>query len=357
MFGRRPEEKRTEGNRKVLWIMPISVGQKYHEGAEFDKAIERANQESDFCLIVPVNELHAHTAMIENPDITREEAIEKTKNEGYAWKQRTTAELESRKTKAKKQGQTAFKKPYEMSDWEEWTGTDHYRSSSEYLTNVYNDPTGVINPESENFQSLVGDIASGFVASFSQHRKKKNPLNKNLVRFNVVEATQHTIDYLLEEIAFVDMLKDGHLPPRIADLVSEALQTEEYDICIAYPFGHNSTNKSVYECFQEFKSDRLSFYNLSEKKSPSSKATGTLEKIKGSNTKLNDSFYIDSADLTKNLDDFKSLIPPTDESRVNTPVSMHFLGLKKIDSKTNLLSSNSPTAKTRNLGYSSPTAK
>ncbi len=121
---------------------------------------------------------------------------------------------------------------------------------------------------------VILTFIGGFIKSHVKARSDK------VIKFDFTTVQDLCRQYLLEELAVVAMWRDKILPP--LDLPS-ALLSEDVTFSLVYPFGHNSTNKDVFNCFGQLCSEKLILLNLhknTKQKKPSERTVAHLESVR-----------------------------------------------------------------------------
>ena len=106
-------------------IMPISVGQKYHEDAKLKTCIELVNRKFHACHIVVCDSLQRHTLQIKNPSLEPEELYKLSLDLGNSWIDRN------------KEALTQFSIPYTISRWDDWLTNLDYIDAKHTIDNLY----------------------------------------------------------------------------------------------------------------------------------------------------------------------------------------------------------------------------
>lgn len=235
--------------KNSVCFLPISIGQKYHIGEEWRETVSQMNQHFAAVVIVPVDGLHRFTEMLKNKNLSESEAERIAMADGDAWLSQV-AELNKK-----------FRIPFVLSRWSDWVTLPEYTRSKTTIDEHYND-------EDSDFRSDVDIVINTFITGFI-NKQVKAKKGEQSIRLNLNRATDLCKRYLLEELAFVDMIKNGFVSPRVSSFFSvdhpQLSSLLENRFFMAYPFGHNSTNEDVYNCFEQLcVGGKLSFINLSK---------------------------------------------------------------------------------------------
>lgn len=377
--------------RSVCFLL-AGIGQKYHTVEEWRETIQKMNDHFAACVIVPVDELHRFTEMMKNKDLSESDARTMTILAGHNWLSEV-AHLNAK-----------FRIPVMISHWSEWTSTQGYDNSKVTVDENYND-------EESDFRTDVDIVINTFVMGFINNQVKSKTGDHH-IKLNILKAVNLCKLYLLEELAFVDMIKNKQVCPQVSDfftqkelrhlltgynlcLISEidenapkigkiylkiendeikyrthltpnhelaVLQRDDFPqgsrfytelyqgieqmqlnsisyecitkllqviskkghavskpLFMAYPFGHNSTNEDVYNCFEKLCARELSFINLSKPpKKPRNKQKHTNDETHHSITNLNsqDTIFVSIESMKEQI---SSLQESSAEMHANSP--------------------------------------
>ncbi len=276
--------------KSSICILPISVGQKYHEQDAWDQTVQLINENFAACIIVVVDSLHRFTEEMKMP-IQQEEtnnsetkslkqtrALERALEDGVNWINAVQARWRGEGVSEKAARHIPkFTIPVSFTRWDDWTSHETYSLKKEYIDRMYRaEGTTPISedeykekyraPKIRKFHDLVDHTVGTFVQGFIQRAAKieSEDNDDDRIEFDIVMATQLSKAYVLEELAMVEMCR-SHAIPRNALLPEiNQLITPERHVYLAYFFGQNSTNKKVLECFNSFQSDDFHFLTLAD---------------------------------------------------------------------------------------------
>lgn len=197
--------KRCSPSEKQLFsksncIMPISVGQKMHEGEKFYSTMKLINASFQECTILVDDSIQRHTMKIQNDQ--EEDILHQLANQaGDNWLTRNSISYES------------LDIPYKILRWDDWLNHTKYSQSYEQISSYYQNNTEYRN---ELNKSIVEFLA----------RYVQKPENIN---FNYEKAFNCCIDYLMEECAVM------------------CLWAESAYLYEVYPTGRNRAMITTYE--------------------------------------------------------------------------------------------------------------
>jgi len=322
VFDDNPEWK--EQASKSVCVLPISVGQLYHVGDEWKRTIAFINKYFAGVILVPVDELHGYTERIKNPSLSQEAADQKAKTDGDEWVKET------------KEKNKRFARPYLVTRWSEWTSMPHQLQEEQsetgqpvhqqadqklvgfpviaasimlislcrsllstflfsVLSHLNSQKTAPFNQYrnkiqknySENmaFKYQLNKVMLAFLNSFTKHQVQTNNGEVQEV-LDLDVAAQHCKHYLFDELAFIRMLAERVLPPTVMVFLKQKGLPTDQPFFVAYPFGRNSTNQSVFACFEGMcQNQELIFINLTEKvlkKNNKAEKKSTVTQVTGS---------------------------------------------------------------------------
>jgi hypothetical protein len=278
--------------KKSVCFLPISIGQKYHTGEAWRETIRQMNQYFGVCVIVPVDGLHRFTEMMKDKNLTEEEAEAIALRDGDAW-------LSSVDHINKK-----LRIPNFISRWSDWVSTPEFALSKAEVVNSYND-------EESDFRTYVDIVINNFITGFINKQVKSNKAG-NHIKLNIQRATELCKLYLLEELAFANMLKNKFVSPQVSHFINDQNLSEfvSQRFFKAYPFGNNSTNEDAYNCFEYLCADELLLINSSkppkqqkQKKAstPDQKLSIDVEPLLTLKKDRNATVYISSNDMKEQI--------------------------------------------------------
>jgi hypothetical protein len=273
--------------KNSVCFLPISIGQKYHTGEDWCETIKQMNEYFSACIIIPVDGLHRFTEMMKDKTLEVEGAETIAFEAGTKW----LNEVENFNKK--------LSIPHAISRWSEWTSTEKFLSSNQKVVENYDN-------EDSDFRAQVDLLKLKFVAGFAENKLGHDKVDEK-IKFNLNKWLELCKLYLLEELAFVDMLKNRGVSQKVLNFFDDhhKLKLIDQPFFMAYPFGEKSKNKAVYNCFESLCSDKLLLINLSE---PSNKKNKTNKKT---NKKIfkNQTFF-----ASEKVTDISSLLVSTAEA-------------------------------------------
>lgn len=122
------QDKEEFKNSKV--IIPISVGQRYHEDGEFEATIKLINKSFKECTILIADTLKRHSLDLNLQISDQEEVLKTTKRKGQEWLERNVKYIEM------------LSIPYEISKWDEWINKDEYNAYYHLVRKLYDTDDG-----------------------------------------------------------------------------------------------------------------------------------------------------------------------------------------------------------------------
>jgi hypothetical protein len=154
--------------------MPISVGQKVHEGDKFIATVKLIARSFKECIILVDDTIQRHTLQIFEPQLTKTEAYNKAKIMGNLWLETNRKALDM------------FSIPIEILRWDFWAQHKFYFEKHALMENTY-----------ENDK--------GYRESLQQSAKEF--LERNVEKYSLFEENEYErafglcIEYLIEECA------------------------------------------------------------------------------------------------------------------------------------------------------------
>lgn len=279
----RDEEKRSalkSSTRQSVCILPISVGQEYHQDSSWDQTVQLVNENFSACIIVVVDELHRFTEEMKlpyEPNATEDQIKQKQEKARYiaiesgkTWVGLVQARWEGVNVPDKmKPHIPRFSIPYAITYWNHWTQNDAYAIKKSYIDRMYNLAKAPIDqnnclsefnaPLLDGFHTSVEKVVLTFVEGFLRNVEKESTPT---VEFDVTRAAELSREYVLEELAMVEMCRAHQLPEKALSEEIKSKISSDTILYMAYFFGQNSTNKRVFECFGKFCSDKFKLLNL-----------------------------------------------------------------------------------------------
>lgn len=144
------------GKIKGKCVLPISVGQSYHEGELFDATLELIEHSCYQCDIVVGDTLQRITMELFHPSLTKEEYYKMSLQAGQEWLHRNTPKILSKLTI-----------PFRIIHWDKWLFEQNYthlreRIDHAYETNHYfrKAVNGTIEEFIERFQARSTDLST-----------------------------------------------------------------------------------------------------------------------------------------------------------------------------------------------------
>ncbi len=184
-------------------ILPISVGQDYHEGAAFAETLRQLNASFARVIIVIADTLQKNTFILNN--IPKDRARQLSLEKGVEWQERNQVAI------------STLTIPHEIIRWDTWLRDEKYAAKRTLTDQKYVDEN--------DFQCSV-DLA---VAEFVGFLARKNNIEKKRA-FDGTIANKLCKDCMLEGAAVM------------------SLWMEQGFNYIAYPVGRSQTNKSIFDC-------------------------------------------------------------------------------------------------------------
>lgn len=168
-------------NKKI--VLPISVGQPYHEGESFSTTIQLLNSYPlKHCDVIVADCLQRHSLQLYNPSLTAESAYNKALLAGELWINRHRQEIDS----------LIF--PHRILRWSQWLESDlYYRRRAEILQLIR---------KSEAFRANFEETVQAFISRY-QNRT-------HLAQFSYADAFQACMNYVLEECTIMSLWVPNH---------------------------------------------------------------------------------------------------------------------------------------------------
>ena len=150
--GTKDKQINTEG---ATYILPISVGQHYHDGDRFEAIISLLNRRKFRSgRIVIASTLQRHTLGLIYPKLTEEDLIELARRHGLEWQARNMPILNQ------------LDHPFEIVDWDLFLETDAYKNRLIEVTTLYQD--------SSFFCKKIDETVDNFLKRWSLREGIKN---------------------------------------------------------------------------------------------------------------------------------------------------------------------------------------
>ncbi|MCK4608240.1 MAG: tRNA-dependent cyclodipeptide synthase [Gammaproteobacteria bacterium] len=185
-------------------VLPISLGQPYHEAEKMAATIELINKHFSSCTIIICDSLQRYTAMIYS-EITESMAHKKLLNSGNEWLTRNKRAIENIQVK------------YDIKRWDYWYKSKSFLNHLDVIINLYK--------QDQVFQQKTDHCVEKFV------NKNLSYYNENIFSKNYEKACDLCRQYLYEEAAVLLMW-----------------QEERYNF-VAYPGNNNSVIEETYDKF------------------------------------------------------------------------------------------------------------
>lgn len=155
-------------------ILPISVGQPYHEGKKFEATLDLVNKTFSECVILVCDTLQRYsTAILEKK--SPEQIMDFSKHEGIKWVKRNKRYVDK------------LKIPYELSTWDEWLNHSKFKEYFHNINKLYNS------------NKDYADILDKNVRDYVERLKSREE------NIDLIIATQYSLMYLKEECAAMSL--------------------------------------------------------------------------------------------------------------------------------------------------------
>lgn len=182
-------------------IMPISIGQKVHEGAKFSAVIKLISSYFNSCTILVDDSIQRYTKQIGNQHLSLEELRKIAITEGDEWLERNKPSYEQ------------LTIPYKISRWDDWYKHSDYQSSYNKVNNLYQ--------SDETYRQIVHDNIKEFIERHTAYMDVKE--------YDHQHAFDNCLQYLKEECSVMCLWA-----------------IEKYDFEV-YPSGRNQAMKATHE--------------------------------------------------------------------------------------------------------------
>lgn len=156
-------------------LLPISVGQAYHESDKLLAVIKLLNKKFTKCFIVVCDTLQRHTLSIKNRYLNNAKLYDLALKNGNDWLKRNSKSLQK------------FTINYEITKWDYWLDDLEYNIQIEKIENEYN--------KKNDFYIAVQNTCEEFLKRYEKHNDVKNP-DKYFIKMK-------SIAYLKEECAIM----------------------------------------------------------------------------------------------------------------------------------------------------------
>ncbi len=197
-FRRCPIEERKKF-KDSLCFMPISIGQKVHEGIKLQSTLTLVNRSFKGCVILIDDLIQRHTMQIENKEVSMETLLKTTEQEGDEWIDRNLPFVEQ------------LEIPYKIIRWSKWLYHPDFPNKKLIISQLYK--------EDVSFQNAM-HISIG---NFLERYKKRQENIDETYAFNCC------LNYLIEECSCMCLWPEEHC---------------EFEL---YPSGRNLAMIATYE--------------------------------------------------------------------------------------------------------------
>lgn len=155
-------------------FMPISIGQKVHEGVKLQSTLTLVNRSFKGCVILIDDAIQRHSMQIENKNVPLETLMAVSEEEGDDWINRNYPVLET------------LEIPYKIIRWRKWLFHSEFVEKKETISQLYQD--------NAEFKRAIDEGIANFL---DRHKKRK----ESLVDFDEAHAFNCCLNYLIEECA------------------------------------------------------------------------------------------------------------------------------------------------------------
>ena len=214
-------------------VLPISVGQTYHESEIFERTVDEINRQFSKCILVIADTLQRHTYELKG--LSEDEALRMSRSKGVEWLIKNQSSLDK------------FSIETEVIHWDQWLQHGSYIEKKADIDRRYaHGGQSIVGPDRE-FRTAVNRASAKFISGYLNEHGKKN--------FEIDFASKKCREYILEEGAVITMFSEHN-----------------YD-CMAYPARHNSTNQEIFDCLQNFFLEgKMKLLNIQISKVPEKKS-------------------------------------------------------------------------------------
>ncbi|KPJ68074.1 MAG: hypothetical protein AMJ43_01325 [Coxiella sp. DG_40] len=168
--------------KQCACILPISVGQKYHENDKFAATIELINSNFGECTIVVADTLARHTSLKELEDDTDETIRQKLCKKGNEWIDRNAEALKK------------LTITHKIVRWDEYLMHQKYQEKRDQVESLYK--------TDKEFRKAVEGAMAVFLRRFKNQRENKEG------SFDESKAFKHSLEYVKEECAVLLLWPD-----------------------------------------------------------------------------------------------------------------------------------------------------
>ena len=167
----RCEKKHKKELMDSTCLIPISVGQSYHEGDKFIATMDLVNTTFSNCHIIVCDTVQRHTLLLNNPQLSTEEAFRITFLNGQAWVERNKIAFAHMKTKVT------------LTHWDEWLNHPSYLEYCHEIVHLFK--------TDQPFKSVAEETIQMFL-------KRQKPIDEK-------KAYLLCKEYLLEECPIIPL--------------------------------------------------------------------------------------------------------------------------------------------------------
>lgn len=182
-------------------ILPISVGQPYHEGKKMEATLELVNKTFKKCTILVCDTLQRYSHFMTSSGKTFEEITEFSRNEGDKWIKRNKKYIKN------------LTIPCEIQRWDDWLNHKECEKYKQYIEALYN--------EDKQYRNSVNNSVSAYVER----------LNRRVMNIQY-DASHLSMQYLKEEFAVIAFVMKNeqynfYAYPTNIDSIKETLEKFE----------------------------------------------------------------------------------------------------------------------------------
>lgn len=161
-----------ENIQGARYILPISIGQPYHEGEMFEATIALLNRKGfQSCRIVLASVLQRHTLRLVHRELSEKELLKLSYDKGCEWYERNLVLL------------NRLNHPFEILDWSFFLETEEYQKRVEEMNKFYRD--------SSYFRVQVDETIKRFLNRW---------ISRGIIKESEIAfATPLCMNYLIEE--------------------------------------------------------------------------------------------------------------------------------------------------------------
>jgi tRNA-dependent cyclodipeptide synthase len=175
MFRTKLKGEINKDTKRSACMLPISVGQKYHENDKFIATIELINSQFGECTVVVADTLARHTSLKESENDTDDTIRQRLRIKGDEWIKRNAKALKK------------LTIPHKIVRWDEYLEHQKYQNKRKRIESLYTDD--------QPFKKAVEGAMAGFL-----RRYKQQHINKKKI-FGEEKAFEDSLEYVKEECA------------------------------------------------------------------------------------------------------------------------------------------------------------